>query len=198
MKGAIMIRIATAADIPAILSIYAPYVLHTGYSFEYTVPTEEAFTQRFLHHTAYCPWLVWEENGTVLGYAYGAPAFERAAYQWCAEVSIYLSPEIQGRGIGKKLYAALEDILFRQGYRVIYALVTSENEGSIAFHEALGYRKRADFQNCGVKFGRWLGVIWLEKRAQTDDIPTNSPIPWSVFVKNDENLKNILSILSLS
>ena len=70
-----MIRFATKADIPAILDIYAPYVLETGYSFEYTVPTLEAFTQRFDHHTSYCPWLVWEENGVVLGYAYGAPAF---------------------------------------------------------------------------------------------------------------------------
>lgn len=193
-----MIRLATLSDIPAILEIYAPYVLNTGYSFEYTVPTEEVFTQRFLHHTAYCPWLVWEEDGRVLGYAYGAPVFERAAYSWCAEISIYLSPEIQGRGIGKKLYALLERILFAQGYQVIYALVTSENTGSIAFHEALGYRPFANFRNCGIKFGRHLGVIWLEKRAESVEIPTNMPADWKAIVKNDEKLKNILDIFTLS
>ena len=193
-----MIRLAERRDIPAILEIYGPYVLNTGYSFEYTVPTEDAFLQRFLHHTHYCPWLVWEEDGTVLGYAYGAPAFERAAYSWCAEISIYLSPRIQGRGVGRKLYDALEKILVLQGYQVIYALVTSENEPSIAFHEALGYQKCAEFKNCGIKFGRRLGVIWLEKRFDSVEIPTKMPCPWDSFVKNDGNIKNILDNLSLS
>ena len=193
-----MIRLATVADIPAILDVYGPYVRDTGYSFEYTVPTVEAFTQRFLHHTACCPWLVWEEDSQVLGYAYGAPAFERAAYSWCAEVSIYLSPQLQGRGVGKMLYAVLEHILFQQGYRVLYALVTSENTSSIAFHHALGYEKCTELKNCGVKFGRWLGVIWLEKRSNSVDIPTKTPINWKQFVENNEKLKNILSILSIS
>ena len=144
-----MIRLATEKDIPAILDIYAPYVLETAYSFEYTVPTAEEFTARFRHHTHYCPWLVWEEDGVVLGYAYGAPAFERAAYRWCGEVSIYLASSAQGRGIGKKMYAALEELMKRLGYRVLYAIVTSENAPSIAFHEALGYRQRALFPDCG-------------------------------------------------
>lgn len=193
-----MIRLATTADIPAILEIYAPYVLNTGYSFEYTVPTREVFTERFLHHTAYCPWLVWEENGKVLGYAYAAPAFERAAYSWCAEVSIYLAPEIQGRGIGRKLYDLLEQIIFRQGYQVIYAIITTENEGSIAFHQALGFRKVAEMQNCGIKFGRRLGTVWLEKRMESVEIPTKMPDRWGDIVKHDGKVKNILDNLSLS
>lgn len=192
-----MIRFATEGDIPAILAVYAPYVLHTGYSFEYTVPTEEVFAQRFRHHTSYCPWLVWEENGQVLGYAYGAPAFERAAYQWCAEVSIYLAPQAQGRGIGKKLYEILEDIIFRQGYEVIYAIITSENDPSIAFHEKLGYAKCAEFPNCGIKFGRRLGTIWMEKRQISTETPSKEPIHYSQIVGNDKILKNILAILSL-
>ena len=193
-----MIRLATEGDIPVILDIYAPYVLHTGYSFEYEVPTLEAFTQRFLHHTHYCPWLVWEENGQVLGYAYGAPAFERAAYQWCAEVSIYLAPQAQGRGIGKQLYAVLEHLIFAQGYEVIYAIITSENQPSIAFHQALGYTKCAEFPNCGVKFGRRLGTVWLEKRMQPEHTPQASPKGYLSLVDSDKKLKNILDILSLS
>ena len=96
------IRQATVQDVPRILEIYGPYVKNTAISFEYTVPTIEDFTRRFLDITAQFPWLVWEENGVVLGYAYGSRPFERAAYQWSAEASIYLCPEACGKGIGKK------------------------------------------------------------------------------------------------
>ena len=96
------IRPANIADLPRILEIYGPYVENTAISFEYTVPALEAFTQRFLDITAQFPWLVWEEEGAVLGYAYGSAPFERAAYQWSAEASIYLCPEACGRGIGRK------------------------------------------------------------------------------------------------
>ena len=193
-----MIRFATQADIPAILEIYGPYVRETAYSFEYTVPTEEEFTARFRHHTHYCPWLVWEEDGRVTGYAYGAPAFERAAYSWCAEVSIYLAKDARSRGIGRKMYAALEKILTFQGYRVLYAIVTSENAPSVAFHEALGYRRRAVFENCGFKFGRWLGTVWLEKRVDLVEDPTKMPTAWEDLVQNDRIVSNILANLSLS
>ena len=83
------IRPATVQDIPRILEIYAPYIQNTAISFEYTVPDLEEFTQRFLKITNPFPWLVWEENGTVFGYAYGSLPFERAAYQWSASASIY-------------------------------------------------------------------------------------------------------------
>ena len=193
-----MIRLARESDIPAILDIYAPYVLDTAYSFEYTVPTVEEFTARFRHHTHYCPWLVWEEEGKVTGYAYGAPAFERAAYRWCGEVSIYLAPSAQGRGIGKKMYQVLEKLLAHQGYRVLYAIVTSENAPSIAFHEALGYRQRAVFPDCGYKFGRWVGTVWLEKRLDLGEDPTEMPDNWAAIVENDRFVSNILANLSLS
>ncbi len=193
-----MIRPACEKDIPAMLSIYAPYVEHTTYTFEYTVPTPEEFTARFRSVTAQFPWLVWEENGAVLGYAYGSAPFSRAAYRWCCEVSIYLAPAIQGRGIGKQLYALLEEILWRQGYRVIYSLITSENQASLAFHRALGYKDCFVCENCGVKFGQWLGVVWMEKRSNAVEIPTLFPVSWRSFVENNENFMDILSKLSLS
>lgn len=193
-----MIRIATSADLPAMLEIYAPYVRTTTYTFEYSVPTEETFHQRFSSITAQFPWLVWEENGQVLGYAYGSLPFERSAYAWCAEVSIYLSPDIQGKGIGKKLYTALEHILFLQGYRVIYAIITGENSHSIAFHEHMGYRSISLFPDCGFKFGRWLDVIWMEKRTNSVDLPTTPPAPWQTIVYNNEKLLDILANLSIS
>ena len=173
-----MVRAAAKADIPAILDIYAPYVLSSTATFEYTVPTQEEFRQRFDTITAQYPWLVWEEGGEILGYAYASAPYSRAAYAWCAEPSIYLRDEAKGRGIGTKLYAALESILEKQGYHILYALVTAENEESVAFHEKLSYQKRAFFPDCGVKFGRWLGLFWMEKRLKTVEIPTEFPAPW--------------------
>ena len=193
-----MIRIATTADVPAMLAIYGPYILQTAYTFEYTVPTETAFSARFASHTRQFPWLVWEETGQILGYAYGSAPFSRAAYQWCCEVSVYLAPHAQGRGIGKKLYAALEQILLRQGYRVIYALVSTENGGSIRFHERLGYRQIAVMPDCGVKFGRWVGIIYLEKRFQPEAIPSVAPCSWLELVENNRNFLENLGIFPLS
>ncbi len=193
-----MIRFATKADVPQMLGIYAPYILNTAYTFEYTVPTVEEFTQRFEKYTRQCPWLVWEEEGRVLGYAYGSLPFERAAYSWCAEVSCYLAPEIQGRGIGRKLYAVLEEILWQQGYRVLYSLITSENTGSLTFHEKVGYTTCANFPGCGVKFGRWLGVVWMEKRSEIVETPRNFPVSWREIVYNDGKLSDNLDVFPLS
>lgn len=193
-----MIRIAVEADLPAILAIYAPYVENTTYSFEYTVPTEASFLQRFRKITAQCPYLVWEEDGQVLGYAYGSLPFTRAAYAWMGEVSIYLAPEIQGRGIGRKMYAAIERIMALQGYRVLYAVVTEENRGSVAFHQALGYKIAGQFSKCGFKFDRWVGVTWLEKHLDFVKNPSETPVSWKNIVENNENLQNILDKLALS
>ena len=92
----------------------------TAYTFEYAVPTEAEFAARFERIHRFFPWLVWEENGRVTGYAYADRAFERAAYQWCADLSIYLSPDAQGKGVGRRLYGILEDFLRLQGYCVAY------------------------------------------------------------------------------
>ena len=193
-----MIRIATKADIPAILDIYAPYILNTTYTFEYTVPTEAEFIARFESITAQFPWLVWEEKGRVLGYAYGSAPFERAAYGWCSEISVYLSPEVQGKGIGRQLCLAVEDILWQQGYRVIFSLITSENTHSLGFHAAIGYRESFICRNCGLKFGRWLDVHWLEKRRNVIETPSAAPVSWRAIVENDGKLRDILDNLSLS
>ena len=192
-----MIRIAEERDAAPMLDIYAPYVRETTITFEYEVPTPEAFLARFEGITRDFPWLVWEEAGAVLGYAYASRPFERAAYAWCGEVSIYLAPEARGRGIGRRLYGVLEHILWQQGYRVIYSLITSENTASLAFHEKLGYRRCAELDGCGVKFGRWLGVIWMEKRSEFVEIPTCAPVPWLSIVENDRKLQDILANLSL-
>ena len=184
-----MIRFATTADLPAILEIYGPYVLNTCYSFEYNVPTLEEFTARFEAITAQFPWLVWEENGNVLGYAYGSAPFTRDAYRWSAESSIYLAPEIQGKGVGRKLYAALEDILKTQGYRKTYAIVTTANAASLAFHEAVGFRFVASMPECGYKFGQLHGITWLEKQLHSEEILSQFPKPVTEVVNLYRNFQ---------
>ena len=193
-----MLRIATPADIPAMLEIYGPYVLSSTATFEYTVPSLEEFISRFDTITAQYPWLVWEEDGEILGYAYASAPYTRAAYAWCAEPSIYLNSQARGRGIGTKLYTALEEILKLQGYHVLYALVTEENTESISFHEKFSYKKQAFFPDCGWKFGRWLGVFWMEKRLNSVEIPTSFPTSWGSIGQKGEKSTDILAILSLS
>ena len=193
-----MIRIATPEDLPQILAIYGPYVRDTTHSFEYEIPTMAAFARRFEDITAQFPWLVWEENGKVLGYAYGSLPFSRAAYRWSCEASIYLAPQAQGKGIGRRLYAALEEILKRQGYQKVYAIITQENTGSIVFHEKLGYQFCAQMPGCGFKHGRWLGIVWLEKQLNFIESPHNFPVSWTSVVENNGKSCDILAILSLS
>lgn len=174
------IRDARRSDVPAMLAIYAPFVEHTAVSFEYDVPTEAEFARRLEEHQAAFPWLVCEENGRVMGYAYAGRAFERAAYGWNAEISCYLAPELRGRGVGRRLYARIEEILTRLGYYKLFAVVTSANAPSVAFHRALGFRDAVCFRNVGYKQGGWYDVLWLEKtlcdRPEPRRLPQNYEI----------------------
>lgn len=172
------IRTATVKDVPAMLAIYDWYVRETAVSFEYVTPTQVEFTKRLQEHIAFYPWLVWEEDGKVLGYAYAGRPFERAAYSWNAEISIYLDKSVHGKGVGRALYAEIEDILRRQGIYRVYAVVTSANQKSVEFHKALGYREFAVFRNTGFKHGNWYDVIWLEKELCQPSCPESFPTAW--------------------
>ena len=193
-----MIRVATENDLPAILEIYRPYVESSTASFEYVTPSLEDFTLRFRDIMARFPWLVWEEEGEILGYAYGSAPFERAGYAWSGEASIYIRADHHGRGMGKKLYAALERLLFAMGYEVIYAIVTDENQGSLAFHRAVGYTEVAHLKNCCWKFGKHLGIIYLEKRVESGVCPSENPMAWSDFVEDGGKISSILDKITLS
>ena len=193
-----MIRIAENKDVPAILAIYGPYILTSTATFEYDIPSDEAFLQRFETITVQYPWLVWEEKGEILGYAYASPPYSRAAYQWCAEPSVYLRPDARGKGIGRALYTVLEAILKIQGYQVLYALITGENDKSLHFHEKCGYKQMVRFPDCGFKFGRWLDLIWMEKRLKSVEIPSSPPISWELLRNDAQKISDILDTLSLS
>lgn len=173
----IKIRLAREEDVPGILEIYRPYIENTTITFEYEVPSAGAFFRRFQEITARCPWLVAEEDGVLLGYAYADRAFVRAAYSWAADLSVYLREKDRGRGLGRMFYTLLEQMIARQGYQVVYGLVTSDNEPSRRFHQAMDYRETALLPDCGYKLGKWLGVYWYEKRLCPPIPPGAMPVP---------------------
>lgn len=166
-----MIRFAAAKDAAELLEVYAPYVTGTTVSFEYEVPAVEEFRRRVEETSARYPYLVWEEDGALLGYAYAHPYAARPAYQWSAELTVYLRQAVSRRGLGSRLYGALMELLRLQGVRNVYGCVTAENTASVAFHHALGFREAGRFSQVGYKLGRWLDVLWLEKAIASGGEP---------------------------
>ena len=166
-----MIRSATPADAAKLLEIYAYYVTDTAISFEYDVPPTEEFRKRIETRLSRgYPYLVAEADGKLLGYAYAGPFIDRAAYAHCCELTIYLDKNARGRGIGRRLYGALEEALGEKGFRNLYACIgvpETEDEylnfNSRDFHAHMGFCTVGTFRNSGYKFGRFYHMIWMEK-----------------------------------
>lgn len=168
MEGQISIRRAGAQDAAALLDIYKPFITDTVVTFEYDVPTAAEFAARITGTLTDFPYLVCERDGAPVGYAYAHRIRERAAYDWAAELSIYLAPVAQGRGVGTVLYGCLTDLLEIQHLRILYGCVTLPNEGSRRLHEKLGFTLTGVWHGSGWKFGRWHDVGWFEKRLGGD------------------------------
>ncbi|WP_235381342.1 GNAT family N-acetyltransferase [Pseudoflavonifractor phocaeensis] len=156
------LRFARPQDSQALLDIYARYI-RTPITFEYDLPTPEEFSRRIASTLERYPYLAVEEDGKLIGYAYAHPERERAAYQWNAELSIYLAPGAVGRGVGTALYSALMDLLRLQGVKTVYGVVTSPNPASEKLHQSLGFRLLGVHRNTGFKDGAWYDVLWFEK-----------------------------------
>lgn len=170
MNTSITIRMATKADAKELLEIYAPYVKDTAISFEYDVPSVEEFAKRINNILKKYPYIVAIDGNQIIGYAYVSSFKERVAYDWAVETTVYLRQDCRGKGVGKKLYLALEEILKRQNILNLNACIaytSTENayltNASTYFHERLGYKKVAHFTKCGYKFGNWYDMIWMEK-----------------------------------
>lgn len=183
--SSITIRTAALDDAAALLAIYAPYVEQTAITFEYEVPSLEEFRGRIAHTLRRYPYLVAEENGEILGYAYTGPFGERAAYSWAVETSIYLRQEIRGKGLGKRLYQALEDVSRAQHVQSLYACIAYPDAddahlsgNSVAFHAHLGYTTVGRFPHCGYKFGTWYNMTWMEKTLGDHAVPPAAFVPF--------------------
>lgn len=159
-----MIRAATADDAAAIVAIYNHYIATTTISFEERPVAPDEMAGRIRDVTARLPWLVFEDDGAVLGYAYATAWRVRSAYRFSAETSVYLAPGQGGRGIGTALYKALLARLREQGVHMAIGGIAQPNPASVALHESLGFEKVAHFKEVGRKFERWIDVGYWELR----------------------------------
>jgi L-amino acid N-acyltransferase YncA len=171
------IRFANEEDCQRILEIYAPYILDSAISFETEVPTLEDFKTRFQEITAKYPWIVFEEDNQIIGYAYASSHRSRCAYGWSCEVTVYIDEKHHKRGIGTQLYEALFPILKAQGFYNLFAGVTQPNEGSNTIHKRLGFQEIGTYRNIGYKFGKWHDVSWYQLEVNSGGVPT---VPFSI------------------
>ena len=177
----IKLRIATKEDGAALAAIYAYYVENTAITFEYVAPSADEFGDRIAHKLEKYPYIVAEENGRAVGYAYADMYRERAAFNWSCELSVYVDKNETGKGIGKRLYGALEELLRLQGFVSVVASITYPNEASVSLHEKMGFTHLGTMHDIGYKLGRWLDLMWFEKRISD----ASSPMPIIPFPKLD-------------
>lgn len=181
MNPSLMIRHAFPDDVPAMLEIYRPFVEHTTITFEYEVPSVAEFRRRFDLTSTFFPWIVCVYDNVIVGYAYASKQHERAAYQWNAELSIYVHPDYQGKRVGAALYRCLLRLLRLQGFLYAHALVTLPNDKSLALHRRLGFQRVAVMEKTGYKHGQWLDVAELRLQLSTCPEEPTPPSPFRSF-----------------
>ena len=169
-KTAVKLRVADVSDARAILDIYTPYIEKTAITFECHIPSLEEFQARISNTLPFFPYIVAVSEDKVVGYCYAVPFHVRDAFRWEVEISIYLDMEHRGEGTGRLLYDKMEQILKAQHFLSIYASIAGAEkydeyltDGSIKFHEHMGFHHVASFPKCGYKFGRWYDLYWYEK-----------------------------------
>lgn len=166
-----LIRLAAEEDAAGVLAIYAPVVRETAISFELEPPSLEEMRERIRSLQTRLVWLVCSDGPSIWGYAYADCFRSRAAYQWSAEVTVYVSPSRQRRGVARALYTSLLAALRLLGYRNAFAGIAQPNPASVALHETLRFRPAGLFRAAGFKLGRWHDVGWW----QLDLLPLGQP-----------------------
>jgi phosphinothricin acetyltransferase len=158
-----MIRQVNIADAAAIAEIYNYYVTHTTVTFEEEPVSVEIMTERIQEIVEKYPWLVIEENGVVVGYAYAGPWKSRCAYRYSVEVSVYLGKESKGKGYGSLLYSRLLELLRPLKLHGIIGGIALPNDACTALHQKFGFERVAHFKEVGYKFDQWIDVVYYEK-----------------------------------
>jgi L-amino acid N-acyltransferase YncA len=149
-------------DAAGCASVYAPYVRDSVISFEEREPDAADFARRIELISRVHPWLVADDGGELVGFAYASPHRERRAYRWAADISVYVAPHRRGAGLGKALYGALIPLLARQGMRIVCAGITLPNDASVALHRAVGFEHVGTYRSIGWKAGAWRDVAWWQ------------------------------------
>jgi L-amino acid N-acyltransferase YncA len=157
------VRQASERDAAACAAIYAPYVADTAITFETDAPSRAEMAERIAAASRRHAWLVLEDDGRVVGYAYGTAFNARAAYRWACEVSVYLETGRRRTGGGRALYEALFARLAERGLRIAAAGMTLPNEGSVGLHRAMGFEPVGTYRRIGFKHGRWHDVAWMQR-----------------------------------
>ena len=198
MTDPITVREAEAADAARLLEIYAYYVQNTAITFEYDVPSLSEFQNRIRNTRKRYPYLVIERDGVIQGYAYAGPFVGRAAYDWSCEMTIYLDRAARKRGLGRRLYEALEARLREMGILNLYACIgwpqgdeSLISVNSAQFHRHLGYQLVGMFRRCGCKLGRWHHMVWMEKLLPGDQ---DAPRPVTPFPQLGEEIFRSLGV----
>ncbi|RYZ28001.1 MAG: N-acetyltransferase family protein [Chitinophagaceae bacterium] len=181
----IILRTARPDDARPIQEIYAPFVLSTAVTFETEVPSVKETEIRMKKCLQKFPWIVCEVDGKVSGYAYASAHREREAYQWTCESSIYLHPDMKGKGVGKVLYQTLFSLLKRQGFVTVYGGITLPNEPSVKLHEGCGLECFAVYENVGYKLDSWHKVGWWKLQLNEYKLEPSPPLP---FFQLDQKL----------
>lgn len=179
------LRPIEARDIPAVLELYAPYILETSISFETEVPSLEAFKERVATITKRFPWLVYEENQVIYGYCYGGPFRTRAAYRWSAELSVYVRQGHWGRSIGTSMYTALLEILAKAGFRQAYSCICVPNPGSERLHDAFDFLQCGRMEAVAFKLGKWRDMAILRRPLLDADSPPEETLLLSELDKKE-------------
>jgi phosphinothricin acetyltransferase len=178
-----MIRTARDEDAAAIHAIYAPSVIDGVATFETELPGVNAMRERLRARLQHYPWLVWEEASEVLAYAYAGRFRERAAYDWIAETSIYVRTDAHRRGIARKLYGVLLEVMRLQSITQAVGVITLPGTPSVAMHEAMGFTPAGVWRQCGYKLGRWWDVGVWQKELQPAQIPPRAVTPFNALVE---------------
>ncbi len=159
-----LVRLATLDDVPAILAMSNHYALTTPANFAIDPEPLELWQRDFETTSAKYPWFVAvDEKSSVIGFAKASPWKGRCAYAYSAETTVYVAPDLHRRGTGRMLYETLIRTLERQGYRTLLGGITLPNDASVGLHEALDFRKVAELERVGWKFGRWHNVGYWER-----------------------------------
>lgn len=184
-------------DAQALLEIYAPYVKNTAITFECRVPSVPDFERRISTIGGFYPYLkLMDPQGRIQGYAYLCAFHPREAYRYCAETCIYLSPKVQGLGLGSMMYERLERCALKMNLIKLYSCIAVLNAGetgdpylantSYEFHLKAGYFECGRFEKCGYKFGRWYSMVWMQKDLKTQEGEPGQLLPFSQVLKQEK------------
>lgn len=173
----VTVRAAREADLQAVCDLVNHYILTTTFNFRTEQQTVDEWVQVWRRTREKHPWLVAVNEGRVVGIAYAGPWKARNAYDWCAEVTLYVAPDAHRCGIGRTLYGRLLAILDAQGYRTMVGVIGLPNDPSVALHEACGFAHAGTLPGVGFKLGEWHDVGFWHRQSSSAGRPPGPILP---------------------